>query len=102
MYFLALGFRQLGITDIHFDAVFSTGDLVTEMYRKAVESVFSSTLLDSYGHMERTVAVSQCPQGSYHIHSDYVFLKYRRSMRERSQRPGSAGFSAHLCITWAS
>ncbi len=75
LYFLALGFRQLGITDIHFDAVFSTGDLVTEMCRKVIESVFSSTLLDSYGHMERTVAVSQCPQGSYHIHSDYGLLE---------------------------
>ncbi len=75
LYFLALRFRQLGITDIHFDAVFSTGDLVTQMYRNVIESVFSCPLLDSYGHMERTVAVSQCRQGSYHIHSDYGVLE---------------------------
>ncbi|HXK59364.1 MAG TPA: hypothetical protein PLP42_05655 [Acidobacteriota bacterium] len=75
LYFLALKFKQLGITDVKFDAVFSTGDLVTEMCRNTIEAVFSCRLLDSYGHMERTVAVSQCQQGSYHIHSDYGLLE---------------------------
>ncbi len=75
LYFLALRFKLLGITDIHFEAVFSTGDLVTEMYRGVIESVFTCKLLDSYGHMERTIAVSQCLEGSYHIHSDYGLLE---------------------------
>jgi phenylacetate-CoA ligase len=75
LYFFALGLQRLGIKDIHFDVVFSTGDVVTEMHRRVIEDVFNSEVRDSYGHMERTVAASQCPQGAYHVHSDYGVLE---------------------------
>ena len=78
LYFFALELKRLGISDIHFDAVFSTGDLVTDLHRQLIEEVFSSQVRDSYGHMERTVAVSQCPEGGYHINSDYGVLEVER------------------------
>ena len=33
-------------------------------------------VLDSYGHMERTVAISECPDGGYHVNSDYGWVEF--------------------------
>jgi len=75
LYFFALNLQEAGISDLKFKAVFSTGEVVTELYRKTVESVLNAPLLDSYGHMERTVSISQCLQGGYHVNSDYGILE---------------------------
>ncbi|MGW8180468.1 MAG: hypothetical protein ACWGQW_17165, partial [bacterium] len=74
-YFFALSLKEAGITDLSFQAVFSTGEVVTQLYRNTVESVLNAPLLDSYGHMERTVSISQCPRGGYHVNSDYGLLE---------------------------
>jgi len=75
LYFFASSLREAGINDLSFKAVFSTGEVVTRLYRKTVESVLNAPLLDSYGHMERTVSISQCLQGGYHVNSDYGVLE---------------------------
>jgi phenylacetate-CoA ligase len=76
LYFLALTLQEARISDIRFECVFSTGELVTKMHRGLIESVFGCRLLDSYGHMERTVAISECLQGGYHINSDYGLMQF--------------------------
>lgn len=43
--------------------------------RIAIENTFQCRLLDCYGHMERTVCIAQCYEGSYHILSDYGLLE---------------------------
>jgi len=75
IYFTALCLKDAGITDIGFKAVFSTGEILTPQYRALIESVFNCPVMDSYGHMERTVGISQCPQGGYHVNSDYGLLE---------------------------
>src|SRR5262249_34974680 len=35
------------------------------------EDVFRAKVYDSYGHMERTVAISECPDGGLHINPEY-------------------------------
>jgi phenylacetate-CoA ligase len=75
LYFFALCFKETGITDLSFKAIFSVGDALTPKYRSTIESVFACPVLDSYGHMEGTVAISQCVQGGYHINSDYGLLE---------------------------
>lgn len=75
LYFLAFSFREAGIDDIHFKAIFSTGEVLTPLYRSMIEDVFSCVVLDSYGHMERTAGISQCPRGSYHVNIDYGALE---------------------------
>jgi phenylacetate-CoA ligase len=75
LYFFALSLKEAGITDLSFKAVFSTGEVVTELYRRTIQSVFNAPLLDSYGHMERTVSISQCMEGGYHVNSDYGILE---------------------------
>jgi len=76
VYFLALCMKEAGITDISFKAVFSTGEGLTPQYRQLLRTVFDCPVLDSYGHMERTVAISQCMHGGYHVNSDYGLLEF--------------------------
>lgn len=75
LYFFAISLKEVGITDLAFKAVFSTGEVVTPLYRATIESVLNAPLLDSYGHMERTVSISQCLEGGYHVNSDYGLLE---------------------------
>jgi phenylacetate-CoA ligase len=77
IYYLALCLKEAGISDLHFKAIFSTGEVLTPRYRAMAESVFNCPVLDSYGHMERTVVISQCMKGGYHVNSDYGLLEFR-------------------------
>jgi len=56
-------------------AVFTTGEMVIPRHRKLIEEAFGCPLMDSYGHMERTIAVCQCPDGRYHINPEYGILE---------------------------
>jgi len=75
LYFLAAMLEQHGIDDVTFRAVFSTGETLVPAYRAVIERVFHCRVLDSYGHMERTVAISECPEGGYHINGEYGILE---------------------------
>jgi len=43
--------------------------------RRLIERVFRAKVYDSYGHMEGTVAASECPHGSLHINPEYGVLE---------------------------
>jgi phenylacetate-CoA ligase len=75
LYSLAFWMQQKNVTDIAFRAVFSTGEMLTPKYRELIERVFNCKALDTYGHMERTVAITECPHGGYHMNSDYGLLE---------------------------
>lgn len=75
LYCIALFLREQRLDDIAFRAVFSSGETITPRYREMIESTFSCKALDTYSHMERCIAVSQCPQGGYHLHSEYGLLE---------------------------
>jgi phenylacetate-CoA ligase len=60
---------------LSFRAIFSQGENMFDRQRQFIEKVFSSPVFDSYGHLERTAAISQCPRGAYHIHSDYGLVE---------------------------
>ncbi len=78
LYYFALLCKKARITDISFCAVFSQGEMLLPAYRSLIESTFHCKLYDSYGHMERTVAISECPDGGYHINSEYGILEVIR------------------------
>lgn len=97
LYFMALNFREAGIQDVEFDCVFSGGEVLTDLYRKEIEQVFRAPVLDSYGHMERTVAICQCPEKGYHVNSDYGLLEMlpHGSSRSGSRHHRVVGTSLH-------
>ncbi len=73
--FFAHSLKEAKIDDLSFKSVFSTGEVLTDLSRALIEKVLNTRILDSYGHMERTVAIAQCPQGGYHVNSDYGILE---------------------------
>jgi phenylacetate-CoA ligase len=75
LYFFALFFEQQGITDLAFEGIFSTGEVLLPGQRILIEKVFHGKVYDSYGHMERTVAVSECPCGGLHVNPEYGVLE---------------------------
>jgi phenylacetate-CoA ligase len=78
LYHFSLFLRQQGVADISFKAVFSTGEVLVPRYRKLIEETFGCKVYDSYGHMERTVAISESPRGELHINPDYGVLELVR------------------------
>ncbi len=80
LYMLALVFQEKKNHGISFKAIFSQGENLLQYQKDLIEKVFSSKVYDSYGHMERTVAISQCPQGTYHINSDYGIAELARPL----------------------
>ena len=104
LYYFALFLRRKNIEGLSFKAVFSTGELLLAHQRRAIEESLGCKVYDSYGHMERTVAISECPQGSLHVNSDYGILELHRQPDVRSvaatgARPRAANFTAKVIGT---
>jgi phenylacetate-CoA ligase len=75
LYMLALVLNKKRNHGISCKAIFSQGANLLSYQRDLIEKVFSCKVFDSYGLMERTVAITQCPLGSYHIHQDYGIVE---------------------------
>jgi phenylacetate-CoA ligase len=88
LYYFALFFREQGVSDIALKAIFSTGEALLAWQRRVIENVFHCKVYDSYGHMERTVAISECPEGGLHIIPEYGILELVK--REPLKRPPGA------------
>jgi phenylacetate-CoA ligase len=91
LYYFSLFLRQQGIADISFKAVFSTGETLVPRYRKFIEETLGCKVYDSYGHMERTVAISECPQGGLHINRDYGIMELIPQASLRADFTGDGG-----------
>ncbi|MEW6534386.1 MAG: hypothetical protein AB1454_02060 [Candidatus Auribacterota bacterium] len=85
IYIFALLLKKRGITDISFQGIFSTGEMLLPHHRKLIEEVMHCKVYDSYGHMERTAAVSECERGGYHINMEYGILE----LEEKSSSGGT-------------
>lgn len=85
-----------GFQTIHPEAVFTTGETLRPAARSVIEKAFGCPCRDSYGHMERTVAASECHQGRLHLNSDYGFceLPVERGSKE-AHRVRVVGTSLH-------
>ncbi len=77
LFHLARSLRDAGVDDCRMRGVFSTGEVLTAAQRQVIEQVFGCPVLDSYGHMERTAGIAQCPAGGYHVQSDYGLVELR-------------------------
>ena len=75
LYIFALLCSEVQNHGITFRAVFSQGENLFSSQKNFIAEVFSCPVVDSYGHLERTAAISQCPMGTYHVHSDYSIVE---------------------------
>jgi phenylacetate-CoA ligase len=76
VYHLALSMREAGVTPRPLRAVICASEVLLPHQSTLIQEVFQCVVLDSYGHMERTVAVSQCERGGRHVNSDYGVLEF--------------------------
>jgi phenylacetate-CoA ligase len=90
LYFLATLFAEHGIRDVHFRAVFSTGETLFGARRRVIESVFGCKVLDSYGLMEQAAAISECPAGGLHINADYSLVELQDRAMNGEQNGAAA------------
>jgi phenylacetate-CoA ligase len=75
LFCLAVLLSDAGISDLSFRAVFSTGEMLLPSQRARIQAALNAKVYDSYGHMERTVAISECPNGGLHIIPEYGILE---------------------------
>ncbi len=104
LYYFACFLRELGGRRHAFRGVFSTGEVLPPHWRRIMEDAFHAKVHDSYGHMERTVAVSECPCGGFHINPEYGVLELvnRRPVpchREDEAAAGPRHFTANILGT---
>lgn len=75
-YHLALSMHEAGVRPRPLRAVISTDEALLPHQREMIGKVFNCCVLDSYGHMEGTVAISQCREGGRHVNTDYGLLEF--------------------------
>jgi phenylacetate-CoA ligase len=68
--FLRLGMRMDGVK-----CVFTTAETVSDAQRRLMETAYGCPVADQYGASEWTVWISQCEQGTYHVHPEYGYLE---------------------------
>jgi len=60
---------------LKFKAVFTTGEPLQPFMREEIEEVFGAKIFDAYGMTEYAGLIMECPQGGYHVLSDYGRLE---------------------------
>lgn len=91
LHYFSLSLARQGFDDISFKAVFSTGEVLVPRFRKLIEETFGCKVYDSYGHLERTVAISECPHGGLHLNPDYGVCELVRRDDLRAEFAGTDG-----------
>ncbi len=99
LYCLAQLLHERGNYDIIFKAVFSQGENLLQYQRNRIEQVFNCRVLDYYGHMERTMAISQCANGSYHYNMDYGLIEFEKTDRVHAETCRSDEYIAEVIGT---
>jgi phenylacetate-CoA ligase len=99
LYYFALFFQDEGIHDVCLRGVFSTGEMLLPYQRKTIEQTFHCRVLNSYGHMERTVAISECPEGVLHINPEYGVLELVERPPSRTPEGDRGAYTARVIGT---
>jgi phenylacetate-CoA ligase len=93
--FFAKFLRDTGTNGPRLAAVFTTGELLLPAQRRLIESCFGGPVYDSYGQMERLVAISECPERRMHVNSDYGILEFGEGAAPGSPRRTCLGTSLY-------
>ena len=85
LYYFCLQIKNQSLDVPPLTAVFSTGEVLYPHQRKLIQNTLQGRVVDSYGQMERVVAICECPEGRYHINTDYGLLELEPSVDNPNQ-----------------
>jgi len=75
--------------------LFSSGSMLDDYTKNYVEKAFNAKVFDIYGTTEAGPLAFKCPNGNYHIHSDFVYFEF---LDDKNQ-PVDFGEPGHIVIT---
>ena len=78
LYVFAHLIRKHGLACPPVRCIFTTGELLLPYQRTYLAETFGTRIIDSYGLMERTAAITQCEHGTYHIHAEYGIIEIEK------------------------
>jgi len=93
--FFAQLLREAGIDDIRPRAVVTSSETLLAHQRQNLEEVFGCRVFDTYGLEERCCAAGQCPEGGFHIDSEYGIL----GVVDGAGRPVAPGEEGEIVAT---
>jgi phenylacetate-CoA ligase len=68
--------REKGVTDIHFDSVITTAEVLLPEKRKIIEEVFGAQVFNRYGSRETSVIASECKYHTgMHVNADALMVE---------------------------
>ena len=74
VYLLAKYFNNLN-QKLTLKAIFTSAEKLATSQRKLIEETFNCRIFDWYGQAERSSAIAQCENGTYHIIEDYSIVE---------------------------
>lgn len=77
------------------EAVFITGDGITDRQRSLIESVFAAPVVAEYGCSEFLEVAVECPSGNFHMDADRVWVEFLKE----DGAPAQAGEPARIVVT---
>jgi len=81
---------KAGIDDVKPKNIISVAVTVQDYHRQFIESWTGKPLCDNYGMDEHVALITQCPQGGYHINSEYGIVEILKQDNTPAQ-PGEEG-----------
>lgn len=95
VYLLARFMDERSLDGIYPRAVITSGETLFDYQREVIERVFRCRVFDQYGCTEQALFVSQCEQGSYHVHPEYGIVE----ILDDNDRPLGAGKAGRVVCT---
>lgn len=79
VYQLAYLYRSCKLDAYQPKIIYTSSEVLKNMHRQLIESVFGCRVRDWYGQVERVAAIGQCERGTYHIVEDYSLVEMMKS-----------------------
>jgi phenylacetate-CoA ligase len=68
--------ERRGVEDLRFDAIFTTSEMLLESERERIESVFRTSVFDTYGCNDGGIIAFECAEHSgYHYNMESAFIE---------------------------
>ena len=87
--------KDSGINDVKPDLIISSAEPILAYQRRLIESYAGVPVCDNFGLHEHNMLVCQCPQGGYHIASEYGIVEILKNNGE----PACSGEEGRIIAT---